>query len=148
MVEVLVGVSILAGIAVSVGLAVSTYTDFRNQLLTEAKTTYLAEEGYEILRAIRDDDWNTLDALSVDTTYYLDVTPTTLGVTATPEVIDSDYTREFVLRNLYRNGSDDVVESTAPGASIDADSRIVEVTVTGPDGDITLTSILSNVHNI
>ena len=56
--------------------------------------------------------------------------------------------QELVLRDLYRDSDDDIVASTTPGAIIDADSRIVEVSVTGPDGDVTLSTILSNVHNI
>ncbi len=148
LVEVLVGVSILAIIAVAIGISINTYVDFRSRLLTEAKTTYLAEEGYEILRAIRDDDWNTIDGLTVDTTQYLEVTSSAIGVTTTPEVIDTDYARSFVVRDLYRDSDDDVVASTTSGAVIDSDSREVEVTVVGPDDTVIFYSILSNVHNI
>ena len=49
---------------------------------------------------------------------------------------------------IYRNNDDDVVASTTPGASTDPESRIVEVSVGGPSGTTTLTSILSNIHNI
>lgn len=148
LIEIVVGIAVLAVILVAVSLSITTYVDARGQLLTQAKTTYLAEEGIEIMRAIRDDSWNDITVETVDTVRYLDVTSTTLGISGTVETIDTDYTRQVVLRDLYRNNDDDVVPSTTPGASIDPESRIVEVTVTGPDGSVTLTSILSNIHNI
>ena len=148
LVEVIVGISILAAIAVTVGISVTTYVDARGNLLTDAKATYLAEEGYEILRAIRDEDWGDISSETTGTTRYLSVTPTTLSITGTAEVIDSQYTRSFEIQSLYRNGSDDVVASGAPGATLDPDSRIVEISVVGPNGTVTLSSILSNVHNI
>ena len=148
LVEVLVGVSILAIITVSIGITVNSYTDARGRLLSEAKATYLAEEGYEILRAIRDEDWGDISSESIDAVRYLDVTATTLDITGTVEVVDGAYTRSFILRDLYRNADDDIVESTASGAAVDPDSRIVEVSVVGPNGTVSLSSILSNVHNI
>lgn len=148
LIEIIVGIAVLAVILVTISLSITTYVNARGELLTQAKTTYLAEEGVEIMRAIRDEDWNDITAETVDTVRYLDVTDTTLAIGGTPEVIDTDYSRSVVLRELYRNSDDDVVPSTAPGASTDPESRIVEVSVTGPDGTVTLTTILSNVHNI
>lgn len=148
LIEIIVGVAVLAVILVTISLSITTYVDARGALLTQAKTTYLAEEGLEILRAIRDEDWNDITAEPVATTLYLDVTSATLSITNLPEVIDVDYARSLEINSLYRNGDDDIVDSSAPGATLDSESRLIEVSVTGPDGTVTLNSILSNVHNI
>lgn len=145
LVEVVVGISILSTIMVSVGIGVTSFVDARGRLLTEAKATYLAEEGYETLRAIRDEDWADIAAVPVGTTRYLDVTATTIGITTTPEVIDTSYTRSFQVQELRRDSNDDIVTT---GGTIDSDSVLVEILVTGPNGTVSLESILSNVHNI
>lgn len=145
LIEVIVGISIIAIAVVAIGLTVNAYVDARNALLVDAKAIYLAEEGYEIARAIRDDNWNTIDALSTDTYHYLAVSTTTIGISGSPEVIDTDYIRSFMLRALYRNSNNDIVESTAPGATLDAEGREIEVFVASPNGTSSFTGILTNI---
>ena len=148
MVEVLVGISIVAVTLIAIGFGVNAYVEARRELITETKSTYLVEEGYEIIRAIRDNDWNTIEALTTGTTYYLAVATTTIAISNSPEIIDSNYRRSFVPRAVYRNGSDDIVPSTTPGATVDAGSRQIDVSVAGPNGTTTLSAILSNLHAI
>lgn len=146
LIEVLVGVSIVAVSLVAIGFSVNAYVDARTALLVNTKATYLAEEGYETLRAIRDTDWNTLDALAVDTEHYLSISTTTIAVSATPEVIDTDFHRSFILREVYRNASDDIVSSTTPGATVDDGSREATVYVGTPVGTSSLQAIITNIH--
>ena len=150
LVEVLIGLSIITTTLVAIGLAVNSYVDARTALLRSTKTAYLAEEGYEILRALRDDDWNTIDALSVDTVHYLTVSTTTIGVTNSPEIIDSIYRRSFIVRSVYRNGSDDIIDpSTTTGMMAEDDgSRKIEMSVSNGKATTTLEAILANVHAI
>lgn len=148
LVEVLVGISIVAVTLIAIGFGVNAYVEARRELITETKSTYLVEEGYEIIRAIRDNDWNTLEALTTGTTYYLAVATTTIAISNSPEIIDSNYRRSFVPQAVYRNGSDDIVTSTTPGATIDDGSRQIDVSVAGPNGTTTLSAILSNLHAI
>ena len=148
LVEVLIGLSIITTTLVAIGLAVNSYVDARTALLRSTKTAYLAEEGYEILRALRDDNWNTIDALPVDTVRYLTVSTTTIGVTNSPEIIDSIYRRSFIVRSVYRDVNDDIVSSTAPGAVIDYGSRKIEISVSNSKATTTLEAILANVYAI
>ena len=87
LVEVMVAISIIASIVVAVGFSVTAYVDARSELLNDAKSVYLAEEGYEILRAIRDNDWNVIDVLTIGTTHYLSVSTTSINVSTTPEAV-------------------------------------------------------------
>ncbi len=146
LVEVLVAIAIISIILVAVGFSVTAFVSAREKLLNDTKSLYLAEEGYEILRVIRDDDWNTLDALTREATYYLDVSTTTLAVSTTPEVIDGEFYRSFVLNVAYRNNNDDFVETG--GTLPDAGTVHVEMSVFGPNGTTTLSALLTNLHAI
>jgi len=146
LIEVVIGISIIAVAAVAIGYSINAYVSARAALLSDLKAAYLAEEGYELIRSIRDDDWMTLDALSLGALHYLDVSSTTATVTGTPEVIDGEYTRSFELNALYRNASDDVTTSGAPGATVDDGGRTLEVNVYGPNGTTTFEAIITNIH--
>lgn len=148
LVEVVIGISIIAIAVVAIGYSVTQYVEARAALLNDAKAAYLAEEGYEIIRALRDTDWNTIEGLALDTTYYLDVSATTIGVTNTAEVIDGSFQRSFIVRAVYRNASDDIVTAATPGATIDDGSREIEITVSGPSGDSTFEAIITNLFAI
>lgn len=146
LIEVIVGISIVAVTLIAIGFGVNAYVEARRELITETKSSYLIEEGYEIIRAIRDNNWNTIEALTTGTTHYLTVSTTTLAVSTTPEIIDTTYRRSFVVRAVYRNASSDIVPSSSTGATVDAGSRQIDVSVAGPTGTTTLSAILSNLH--
>ncbi len=148
LVEVVIALGIIASILVAVGYSVTAYVDARSTLLANAKAVYLVEEGYEMLRVLRDDDWDTIDNLTVDTKYTLNVATTTLSVVAGVTTIDDDYAREFFVRELYRDSDDDITASTTSGATIDDDARWVEVSVGGPNGTTTFSAVLANIFAI
>ncbi len=148
LVEVLVGVSIVATMLVVIGYAINSYVAARAALLNNTKATYLAEEGLEIIRAVRDNDWTTIDALPTNTPRYLSVSTTTFAIVTTPEVIDGQFYRTFTVRPVYRNASDDIVASTTAGASVDDGSRQIDMYVGGPSGTTTLQAIITNLYAI
>ncbi len=145
LIEVVIGISIIGIAVVAIGYSVTQYVEARAALLNDAKAAYLAEEGYEIIRALRDSNWNTIEALTIGTTYYLDVSTTTIAVSNTPEVIDGSFRRSFVVQSVYRNASDDIVISTTPGASVDDGSREIEISVGGPNGTSSFEAVITNV---
>ncbi len=143
-----IGIGIISVSLVAIGLSINTYVAARSALLNNLKATYLAEEGYEIIRAVRDTNWNTIDALTANGTYYLDVSGAAPAITTSPEIIDTNFRRSFVLRAVYRNGSDDIVSSTTVGAVIDDGSRQFDIFVAGPNGTTTFQAVLSNIYAI
>ncbi len=148
LVEVLIGISIISVLLVVIGYSINTYVSARAALLNDTKATYLAEEGLEIVRAVRDNDWNTIDALPTNTTRYLNVSTTTFSIVTTPEVIDGQFYRQFIVRPVYRNASDDIVASTTVGATSDDGSRQIDMYVGGPSGTTTLQAIITNLYAI
>lgn len=145
LVEVVIGIGIVAVVTVAIGLSITTYLNARNALLDDVKAVYLAEEGYELIRALRNDNWTTFESLAIDIEHYLAVGTSSLAFTATPEVIDTNFERLFYLRDVYRDTNDDITASTTSGASVDSGMREVEVHVGGPNGTTTFVGILGNV---
>jgi hypothetical protein len=145
-IEVAIGVSIAALVLIFAMQALALFINAGRTASERTKAVYLAEDGIELLRFVRDESWNTLSSLSANTTYYLQVTPSAVSVTATPQVID-EYTRSFRVSNVYRNSSDDIVASTTGGAVADTGSKYVTVTVTwgNPTNTITLSTILAHL---
>lgn len=148
LIEVMLAVSIVAAMVVAIGFSITTYVDARARLLDDTKALYLAEEGYEVLRAIRSNDWNDLDALTLDDYNYLDVSTTTADIGTSLEVIDGEFYRSFILREVYRDSDDDVTSSTTPGATVDTEILEVTIYVAGPNGTTSLTGLLANIHAI
>lgn len=145
LIEMLVALGILAVMLVAIGFSVTAYVNARSELVDETKATYLAEEGYELLRAIRDNNWNSISGLSSGTTYYLAVSTTTLAIGTTPEIIDGRFRRSFVVRTVLRNASGDIVSS---GSTIDLGSKQIDISVAGPTGTTTLSAVLTNLQAI
>lgn len=145
LVEVILGIGILALALIFINYTVTEFVTARDEALVETKALYLAEEGYELVRALRDNDWDTIAGLSVDTDYALEVATSTIALGPVPEIIDEDYRRRFHLRPLYRDSDDDIVASTTAGATSDSEGREVWVEVGSPLGTTTVRAILTNV---
>lgn len=148
LVEVLIALGIIASILVAVGFSVATYVSARSELLNNTKALYLAEEGYEMLRVLRDEDWNIINDLNLDTIYYFDVSTTTIAISTTPEVIDDNFYRSFVLQEVYRDNNDDITSSTTAGASVDIGSLYVTVSVGYLSGTSSLQALITNMYAI
>jgi type II secretory pathway pseudopilin PulG len=147
-VEVLFGVSLFALITIFTTQTIALFLDNADRAQEEMHAVYLAEEGLEVVRYLRDDDWNTLADLTVDTPYYLAITASTLATTTVPETIGGTYSRSFVLREVYRDSDDDIVASTTAGAVVDTESKMVRMQVTWGSESVSLQTILTNIFDI
>jgi type II secretory pathway pseudopilin PulG len=146
--EVVIGVSI-AGIVIAFAAnAIMLFLNSAREVTAQTQALYLAEDGLELLRYVRDENWNDVSSLSLGTTHYLSVTPTDVVTSGTPEVID-EFTRSFQVQNVYRNSSsDDIVASTTGGSVADTNAKYVTVTVNwgSPTENLSLTTILVNLN--
>lgn len=146
-VEVIIGVAIAGLVIVFISHTITLFLVSSGATLQKTKALYLAEEGLEIMRYLRDEDWSTIDdELSNGTTYYLSVATSTLGTTTVPEVIDGIYTRSFELSEVRRdNATDDIVSS---GGSVDGGSRWVTFFVSYDSATVTMETLLTNIFDI
>ncbi|HEU4677669.1 MAG TPA: hypothetical protein VFS75_03045 [Candidatus Paceibacterota bacterium] len=145
--EVVVGASIAGIIVAYAADAIGTFVSSAREVADETQALYLAEEGLELARFIRDNDWNALDALSLSDPHYFEISAAAITTTTTPETVEG-FSRNFTLENVYRDGStDDVVASTTGGAVEDSGSKYVTVTVSwgSPAKSVALMTILGNI---
>ena len=148
-VEVMIGLFIFSLILIFIFHTFSLFFAAQRKALETTQALYLAEEGTELLKYIRDASWTQITNVTPGTTRYLAVATGTIAISATPEVINSQFTRSFILRRAYRNSSNDLVPSTTSGATIDSGSFVVESRVTwGANKSVELHTLLTNIHDI
>lgn len=127
-----------------------------NRLSGEAgdkiSANFLAEEGLEAVRYLRDDGWTkNIAGLSAGTNYYLSFDKNTsrwsMG-TVNPGTIDGTFTRVFTVENVSRDSSDNIVSS---GGTNDPDTKKINVSITwserGSTQTLTLSTYLTNFNN-
>jgi type II secretory pathway pseudopilin PulG len=143
-VEMLVGMSILAVMFTAVSFSIMQFINTGRNVAERTQALFLAEEAIEMVRYIRDAEWEHIEELNDGTTYYLAVTGGTIGTTTVPEVI-GEYTRSFVIESVERNANDDIVVSGTP----DPSSKYVTATVSwgNPLESVSLTSIIADINN-
>ncbi len=108
--------------------------------LHQTQASYLLEEGAEAVKSIRDAAWSNISGLTVGTTYYLSYNTSTnvWSLSATPNTIDSLFTRTVVLSAVTRDSNDDIASSGTP----DSYTKKVTVTVSWPSSEGTVSKTL------
>ena len=109
-------------------------------LTDNVKTEFLAIEGLEAVRTIRDSGYASLGTLPRDTDRYLYWNGAEWVATTTPELIDGVFERKFRIFNVYRDASGDIAASGA----LDANILKTEVEVSWMDSATTSTRVISN----
>ena len=117
------------------------------------KANFLAEEGLEALRFLRDAGWKgNLSNLVAGTNYYLSFDTSlsrwSVGV-SNPGSIDNLFTRRITVENVSRNSNDDIVGS---GGTNDPNTKKFNVIVSWPasssaTSSFTLSAYLSDIYN-
>ncbi len=143
-IEVAFGVSIAALVLIFTLHSIMQFMTAGRIASEKTKAVYLAEDGLELLRFVRDESWASISALNTSTTYYLSVTSSLVSVTTVPQTIDG-YARSFRLSNVYRNSSDDIVTSTTSGAVADTSSKYITMRVAWDTSTSTLVTILTEI---
>lgn len=106
---------------------------------------FLLEEGFESIKTMRDDGWANISSLTLDMPYHLIFSEGTWSATISSQLIDGIFTRTFILREVFRDTSDNIASS---GTS-DPDARRMEIKVTWEErGDERTMSAVSYITNI
>lgn len=147
-VEVVIGAAIVTLVLSFSIAAVNHFFIIGKKNADRVAATYLAQEGVEAARFMRDASWASIETLPVDTPRYLDITSSAISITATPEVIGA-FERTVFIHDVYRaNAGDDIVPSTsAVGKTLDPETKLVEVVVSAPTSgiEVTLGAYLTNL---
>ena len=146
-VEAVIGVSLAGLILVYSVYAINTYVNSGRDIAEKTQALYLAEDGLELIRYVRDNAWTKISSIPLNQTRYLETTNTGVSISVTPEILDG-YTRSFTLDNVYREpGTYDIVASTTAGSVADTDSKYVTMTVRWgtPVKSVSLTTIIADI---
>ena len=128
------------------GISLSEYA------LTKSQASLLLEEGAEAVKSIRDNNWTTIDNISLDTPYYLffntstkvwelnNTTTTSLSGSIPTYPIDGIFRRTVTISSVGRDSNDNIVSS---GGTLDPRTKKVVVTVMWSSSGISNTKSLS-----
>ena len=140
MLEALVAAALLAVVlAGAIGaLLITSQTGTGNGARLEA--TYLADEGIEVVRLMRDSGWSAnIASQTTGTAFYLEWDGSTWVATDTNTYIDGVFERAIVLSEVFRDGNQQIAASGA----LESDARKITVTVSWRENDATSTRSLS-----
>lgn len=115
----------------------------------ELQSAFLAEEGLEAIRILRDNSWSSnIATRTSSSTFYIAWSGTTWLATSSNQYIDSMFERSVIFYDVYRDANQDI---TTSGGTLDSNTKKVTVSVSWrtPSGTSTraLSMYLSNMFN-
>ena len=141
LVEVLVATSIVLIFIVVLFGVYNTYLRIVSSNTQSVKATYLAEEGLEVIRFLRDSSWDdNILPLSSETDYKLIFESGTWQFSATSIYIDAIFDRSVIFHDVYRDTNGDIVSS---GGNLDENTKLVTINVSWWRNAATSTKSLS-----
>lgn len=151
LVEVVVASAILVAISLAAISAVRLYAKFGFANLKKVQAIYLAEEGLEVVRHLRDQSWSgNIAGLSSGFPYYLRFSGGAWQVVSTEEFV-GQFRRSVTFGNVYRkNSDDDIVAQDSPlPKTLDAGTKeaVVSVSFPGADSPVALQAYITNLWN-
>lgn len=147
MVEVLIASSI---ILVTVVVLLGVHSLYLRTALSNSsavQAAYLAEEGVEVMRYLRDASWSqNIAPLSLDTPYGLAFS--NAWVTNATSTWIGNFNRTITLSAVERDAQSDIVSS---GGVVDANTKLLTVSVSWAEREATTTksvsTYLTNLHD-
>ena len=129
--EIVIATSIISGTIFSLSYVFLISNKLAAESSNKVRANFLAEEGLEALRLLRDSSWSSnLSGLNTSTTYYLSFNTAasawSIG-TAYPGFIGSIFDRTVTVENVNRDPANDNIVSS--GGTNDPDTRKFNVSV-------------------
>lgn len=146
LVEVLVAVFIFTVILSSLILISNLYLLGATDSLKNTQAAYLAEEGIEALKTIRDNSWDNISSIPIDTEKYLSFsTASSSWQISDSEDLVSIFSRSFIINSVNRDSDGDISLS----GTDDPNTKKINITVSwnGKNGVITknLVTYITNI---
>jgi len=147
LVEVVVATAVAVTVAAFISGAVALLVSARTTLIVDTQKLFRAEEGYELMRLLRDEQWSNIATLVPGTHYGLIVSTTTVAINGNPEVLPEGLVRTITIQPLYRTVAGTIVPVGTAGAAIDNNGRHLEVAVTDGQSTTTVRAVLTNLFS-
>ncbi|TSC60881.1 MAG: Uncharacterized protein G01um1014107_214 [Parcubacteria group bacterium Gr01-1014_107] len=136
MVELVVASAILSLFLVALSLSYVAFLRLASVNLNSVKATFLAEEGIEAVRFLKDADWQNIASLNTGLNYHLNFTGLSWQIVSNETLIDG-FSRSLIFENVFRDSNGKIVES---GGTLDQGSRKLSVSVSWLSGGATTTT--------
>ena len=131
MVELLVIASVLVMLIISASAVAQKGIEVSRRSLHQMQASLLLEEGAEIVRILRDNDWANISGATALSYYYASISGGTWVISQTPNSTGI-FTRRIVFSDVYRDAStQDIVSS---GGTLDTGTKLVTVSVGWTEG--------------
>ena len=138
-IEMLIAVSIMATSILAAMTISQRSINVSRQAFHATQAAFLLEEGAEVVRLLRDDDWNNISSLTAGLDYYPNFSA---GAWALSETISPAgiFTRIVTVANVNR---DNTTKNIASAGADDPGTKLINITVSWPEGGLTVTKNLS-----
>ena len=138
MVEVLVAISIIT-VAILSAMAVSEKAvQVSRQAFHSEQAAFLLEEGAEIVRILRDNDWANISSLTPGSDYFTVFAGGTWTLSSTPNTVGI-FTRKVSIQEVERDaGTGDITVS----GTADEGTKLVTVSISWQEGGTLVTKSL------
>ena len=124
--EAVVGISVISLSLFGTMLAFQLSQQVVREAGRNTQASFLAEEGIEALKLLRDASWHSkIEALSAGANYYFNFNGSAWASSADNYYVDGIFERRFVLDNVYRDASSDIAAS----GTLDQDAKKATVYV-------------------
>ena len=141
LVEAVVSVAVIGIVLVSLSGVSAFLTRASNGNTAKIQALFLAEEGIEIMRILRDQGWTTnIASISLNSPFYLSFTGGNWQKSATNVFIDGLFERKVTLESVQRDSSSNIVSS---GGTVDPNIKKIIVSVSWSTRGATTTKSLS-----
>ena len=140
MAEVVVGAAIIAVTLVAMIVGVTRLGALGQNNLRLTQSALLLEEGAEILRIWRDQDWTNIANLTPGNNYYYAFNGSSWATSTVLTMIDSTFERKFQITAVNRDSASQNISSSGV---VDTGTRLATITVSWNDHVATTTQTLS-----
>ncbi len=153
LIEVIIATAIIAAIMIGVLSAFNAYVRVGLSNIKKTQAAFLAEEGTEALRFMRDKSWSeTLGSFQTSEQYFFEYATSSgwSAVEEEPERRFDEFERSFIIKDVYRDAdTKDIVSSTSPAAVLDLDIKraVVKVDWSSSDTPVTISTYLTNLFD-
>lgn len=108
----------------------------------------LASEAIEAIRSVRNESWNNISSLLLETKYYPIISENKWILTLTdPGIISGTYDRSIIIEQVYRDINDNISESGTEDNQTKKITALVEWNDRGKTKQIDLITYLTNWNN-
>lgn len=146
LIEAIIGLFLLLLVLGFVGVTVTNYVQARERLLIDLQQQYLAEEAYEVIRFLRDDDWSLISGLPLNQDRYLSLATSTIAITTTPEET-LGFDRSIQFSAVWRDGSGKIVPEGTSGGVNDPQARVLRVEVANAVSTTSVEALVTNLFS-